>query len=377
MVDDLANKHPFLARFCIEESIEILPYVHTHQCLVLRHVVADPVPERLKADYDVRKSIINQCLELAYRYELLDSDRRSRLKGSDNIRFWSLLSELKVALWLENQGLRLEFNPPAREGGIGDFKVSSRQGEVFIEVKTLFGDREMLVQEGILSQLCDYLESQQLSVSSVDLLCCPSDLADNNLDAICHGVQETILPMLSKVIEQDSEMKVTYDNNEGLVIEITLSAQASIVGAMTYGGVLSIDDQLRCKLGMPVNGHNYRLQVSAEEIPSLVIVHDRGHWVDDVIGEILYGTRVGTSLIDQSIRWDYREKNGKWDIEASSPLSAVGVYRELFRGDPEITNIYLCPKPEYPIYKSLFNDTNIRWWRLGDDHVAVVQDTNS
>lgn len=338
----------------------------------------DPVPRHLKKDYAARKSILNRCIGLVYKHNVLNRDRINRLKGNDYIRFWSLVNELKVGVWLEKQGLRIRFDPPTKAGGRGEFEVYTKDGEAFIEVKTLFGDPDMLSQEELISKLSDYLEQQELPVTIVNLLNYPHDFSNNNLESLFESIKTSLLTSFTAIGEGKSEKTIKYENEQGLAIDFVVSAESSGVIGMAYGGFIDIDNQLKCKLGMPVRGMNCRAQISARDIPSLVIICDAGNLSNLTIEGILYGTRVGTLIKGKPIVFEHREKNGKWDNDLESPLSAVGVFKWSLKEDfvPNV-DIYLCPRPSFLLPKSIFSECNIRWWRLGDDRIAVIQDIDN
>ena len=372
MVNSLDPKYPHLARFCSEEDIQILPYEHSHQCLTLKDLVVYGVPEGFKESYESRRTICNQCLEFAYRHDALDPDRRSRLKGKDNVRFWSLLNELKVGLWLESQGLHIRFDPLAQEGRKGDFETSSVDSRVFVEVKTLFGDKDMLGQEGFLANLADWCEQERLPVELLNLLEYPCDLGKKDLDTIFQRIKERILQ--STLVLSGDRQTIEYSDESGILIEIGLCTNSVGVVSLGYGGWIGVEGQMRCKLGMPGTGKNCGVQTAAASIPSLMIVYDMSQWLKPLTVEaVLYGKLVQVS---QSGRL-CREEDGKWNRDMESPLSAVGIFRQSFPAFParvETTvDMYLCPRPRFPLHKCLFTDQGITWLCLGDDGTKVAQ----
>ncbi len=350
-----------------------MPYTHTHRSLMLKDIVVHSVPEERKPRYDARKSILNQCLKLVYDHNILNEDRKSRLKSNDRQLFWSLIKELEVALWLKNQGLVLSFDPPAKKGRKGDFKVSSKQGEAFVEVKTLFGDKEMLGQNELLSKLADYLEKRGLPVSTIDLVSYPCDFSNNYLDILFGKIEARLLRSVPRIRQDRPNRPIPYKDKRGLKIEFELSPKISKVEKMAYGGFIDVDDNLRCKLGMTVKGRECKLQLSTKDIPSIVIICDQGSWSDPIIIEgILYGNRVGT-LGSTGTVWYERKRDGRWDNTYPSRLSAVGIFKSSLDIFPSSVDMYLCPNPLYPLPRSLMSDTNIRWCQLGKDKVSITE----
>jgi len=370
-MDNLATNYPYLTRFCKEEGINIMPYTHTRQSLILKDIVVDSVPMKRSASYDARKSMLNQCLELAYRHNILDRDRRSRLKGRDSIRFWSLINELRVALWFEAQGLALFFDPPSLGGGKGEFEAFSQRGKLFVEVKTLFGDREMLSKYDLLSRLADYLETGNLPISTIELISCPSDFCEDALGKVFTQISSQLSRSMPAIERGKTKVK-KYNNRKGLVIEFELSPGASKVEQIAYGGFIDMDDNLRCKLGMTVKGRECKVQLSTKDIPSIVIICDQGNWSNPIIEGILYGNRVGILGSTGIVRYE-RKRDGRWDNTYPSRLSAVGIFKSSLDILPSSVDMYLCPNPLYPLPRSLMSNTNIRWWQLDKDKVSITE----
>jgi hypothetical protein len=110
------------------------------------------------------------------------------LKDNDAILFWSTVSEIKVGMWLENQQIDLIcFQPPASNGGKGDFLVNIGDINVFVEVKTKFGDRYMLEQERLVRRIAQHFKVLRLPVHSVVLRFEP-------LTAQCQSVDAYLCP---------------------------------------------------------------------------------------------------------------------------------------------------------------------------------------
>lgn len=369
MRNHFEQEYPHISRFCHEEDIERIPYERTHQQLILKDYISHSTPAHLDNKLFTVRTMLDHCIALLYKYDALDRDRRNRLKGRDEIRFWSLVSELKVGMWLESQGFSLQFDPLARGNRRGEFKASSKRGSVFIEVKTLFGDAKMLGQQEFLSKLADYCESKGLLVQYINILEYPSDFDTRNMDVLIKNIENFILSYTREMYE---DREIEYKDKDGFSIEFTLSPRATKVVSLMYGGFVGVDKQLKCKLGMQVDGRNCEVQVSIEDIPNLIIVFDHGHWTDQIIEGILYGTRV-YDVRGKSEKY-YREKNGLWNTKSSSLISAVGTFKETLEEKYTLdANIYLCPKPHFPLTRSLFPISAVKWWQLSPDSYSVGQ----
>jgi len=92
-------------------------------------------------DAEVWRSHVNDCLELAIRYELKDADLDSRLIGGDRDTFEAAINELKCARCLEDifGKSSLRWHPQGSEGRIGEFEIVSdgMAKPIFVEVKTI------------------------------------------------------------------------------------------------------------------------------------------------------------------------------------------------------------------------------------------------
>jgi hypothetical protein len=316
------------------------------------------------------RNMLDSCIRLAYEHDALSLDRKSRIKGKDATRFWSLISELRVGLWLKNQDLALQFDPPAKNGHVGDFEASSGGEAVFIEVKTLFGDREMLGQEELLSKLADYFERKSIPVQSINLLEYPSDFNNSAVDALTEEIERFLIPRITQLCK---ETEVEYGSPGSLLIKFTLVPGASRVVSKMYGGYLAIDKQLKSKLGMQVDGKNFEVQVSAKDIPSVIILNDRGHWTEPILDGILYGTKV-TRVYKNGEETYYRENNGLSGTGNSNLISAVGVFKETLDEQYSLNvKMYLCPKADFPLSKTLLNDRGIKWLQLAPDGYSIIE----
>ena len=102
----------------------------------LHRLLAEQRPEA-----DIWRKRIDDCLELAYRYNLVDADLEARLKKGDWESWQASMNELRVAKLLE--GLFgtdcLRWRPQGREKREGEFELVLNKTDkpIFIEVKTI------------------------------------------------------------------------------------------------------------------------------------------------------------------------------------------------------------------------------------------------
>lgn len=366
------KKYPHLLRFCTEEQIPIIPYSHTYKQLLLTDLVACSIPEQLIGDFESRKKVIDKCLEFGYRHDILDKDRKSRLKCKDKdpVNFWSTVSEMKVGVWLEEQGIKIIcFKPPSENGGIGDYLIRGNGHIVFIEVKTLFGESYMLEQERLTSDIAQHCQNQKLPVERVNLVHYSRDY-DYAINK-CRLLKE-VEELIRKNLLLTERRTVSYSDPNSIEIEIDLDPGASRVLSRMYGGFSSLLDDLKIRLGMCVEGIQGKLQTSSESIPSVCIIDDLSFNIDDVLIEnVLYGNLVEDHTKPPTVVY-YRKNDGKWSSSSPSELSSVFILK-FFPATTKVKTLYayLCPNPKYKLSKSTFPEVKIVWCKLDKKGIFV------
>lgn len=364
------KKYPYLLSFCREEEIPITPYSYPYGQLLLSDIVASSIPDQSIDDFESRKKVVDKCLEFGCKHGILDNNRRSRLKRKDPVQFWSTVSEMKVGVWLEEQGIKIIcFEPPSDNAGKGDYLIQRNGHIVFIEVKTLFGESYMLEQDGLTSDIAQRCQNQKLPVESVNLVHYSRDYDyANNKCKLLEEVEE----LIRKNLPLTERRTVSYSDPNGIEIEIDLNPGASRVLSRMYGGFSSLLDDLKIRLGMCVEGIQGKLQTSAESIPSVCIIDDLSYNIDDIlIEDVLYGNLVEDHTKPPTVVY-YRKNDGRWSSSSPSELSSVFILKFV----PTTTKVktlsaYLCPNPKYELSKSTFPDVKIVWWKLDKKGIFV------
>src|SRR4030042_1812241 len=109
------------------------------------HRMSAWVTSMLKSDSErarLFRNQLDQCLELAYRKDIVDNDLKARIKNPDVTVFESAFYELKVAKLIESKGNEIKFHPPGKDRSKLEYEAIGPQRSCLIEVKTLFESEE-------------------------------------------------------------------------------------------------------------------------------------------------------------------------------------------------------------------------------------------
>ncbi|MQY56318.1 MAG: hypothetical protein GH152_03740 [Dehalococcoidia bacterium] len=121
---------------------------------------------KLLTDEDPRidklRNNVNECLELAYRYDLVDADLEARLKRGDRESWQANINELVVAKLMEEIfGIGcLRWRPQGRKKRVGEFELVLNEKDipVFVEIKTVFPRELEKLEHRIIEKLSRYAE---------------------------------------------------------------------------------------------------------------------------------------------------------------------------------------------------------------------------
>lgn len=139
----------------------------------IESVTEDNLSYRFLVDKDPRANVwrqeIDDCLELAYRYNLVDADLEARLKKGDRESWAAAINELRVAKTLEAFfGVDcLRWHPKGHEKKVGEFELvlSKTDKPIFIEVKTVFPRELERLEERIREKLRGFVK--QVPITSL------------------------------------------------------------------------------------------------------------------------------------------------------------------------------------------------------------------
>jgi hypothetical protein len=355
--------YPHLMQFCNEERIPILPYSPYNGAITLGHIIASGTPQTSNRIFEGPKEQIDRCLEFGYKYKILNKERRSRLMGGSPKDYWSSVSELSVGIWLEKQDFKiLHVEPPSSRGRKGDYLVESKGNTLFMEVKTLFGEKDFLYQERMGRDLAQYCREKQLPVERFSLLSYPSGYDyTSEKDSLLQDIEKTVLGHLPI----SNKKTITYTGKGGIWITMDIAPDVSHPSGYGCTGWSGMHDFLQDRL------NEDRVQVSAQDIPSVCLINDVNSIIrkKDIEG-FLYG-----SLVEDATKCStmiYRKDNGRWSRESASELNAVFVLRfEHYALDVKTLDAYLCPNPKYELSKSNFSENNMTWWVLDKNGINI------
>lgn len=119
---------------------------------------------RFLVDKDPRANVwrkeIDDCLELAYRHNLVDANLEARLKKGDRESWLATINELRVAKTLEAFFGKdcLLWHPKGHGEKVGEFALVKTEELIFIEVKTAFPRDLERLEERIIQKLSSLAE---------------------------------------------------------------------------------------------------------------------------------------------------------------------------------------------------------------------------
>ncbi len=318
---------------------------------------------------------IDDCLELAYRYSLVDADLETRMK-TDDWEFWqSAVNELIVAKYLESVSGRdsLHWHPQGRKRKVGEFKVvQDNAGPLFVEVKTIF-PRELEALEGrIRLKLSRFAEQVPI----------PALLSLRILEV---GKSENMSGKRFKTFlnKQLSAVRISENRKEPVQVE---NYKDDVTGLVLKVEILPIspDGLTHCRIGA-IGGKarfsandeyiKHSLRGAYEQRPSgtqpyLVILCspieigiDEHDVLNALLGKLAFRVYLAKGAgVDLPPSEPFRKPNGFYNPQRNRRLSATGLYSEQWHGDcfEQRLEIYHNPFARYPLDESLFRSNSVR-----------------
>ncbi len=323
-----------------------------------------------RTEAEIWRQHIDDCLELAYRYNLVDADLEARLRKGDWESWEAAINELKVGKFLENLfGVSsLRWRPQGRGRRVGEFEVvlSDLDITIFVEVKTiLLRDLENLEQR-VFDKLRRCIKKVPLPfILSVQLR--NAGQTENFSERRLKGF---LVRELSKCSTEDTEKHYElpdYQDMTGLHLEIQAypnpKRRTCLLGACGYNvRMMNNAEYVKHSLSKA-----YEKLANGDKRSIVVLCPSPNYLIDeyDILNALL-GTKVFTvtmsgdgSVIDTKTS---RKPDGFFQLKHKQKLSLVGVYKERFtedaiRGDLEL---YHNPLTVNPLDDSIFKGKGVR-----------------
>lgn len=323
------------------------------------------------SELDALRNSVNECLELAYRYDLVDADLEARLKKGNQESWQAAMNELSVARIMEGifgEGC-LQWHPQGKKQKVGEYELVTNKIDtsIFIEVKTVFPRDMERLENRIIYKLRRYAEQVPI----------PSFL---NVHIEVPGTSESISGKKFKIFlsrelsainpndlaEKESKLPDYKDDSTGLHLKIETLAikpkkeeQDCHIGIIG-GGVRSLENEEYIKhslskaYGQLPSGENPCLVIIC---PSTAFPIDADDMLDALLGHLAvryYWQNGETTKEPETIR----KPDGFFQLHRNRKVSAVGLYKGRNVENP--LEIYHNPCGRNPIPDSIFMKEGIR-----------------
>jgi hypothetical protein len=361
----IPKKYKYLNKFFPADFIESL--------------TEDNLSYRFLVDEDPRANVwrqeIDDCLELAYRYKLVDADLEGRLKKGDGETFEAAINELRVAKTFESffgAGC-LQWHPKGHGEKVGEFVLVNTKEKIFVEVKTIFHRDLERLEERVIEKLRGLAEQVPIaSFLSVRVT------SPGTVESFSGRKFKTFLAReLSEINPDDLGNKSIkfpdyIDDNTGLHIQIeTLQITpnkedvASHIG--TIGGEarhISNEEYIKHSLGKAYE------QLPRKKQPCLVILFpstafptDEDDMLNALLGSLSYHVYLSTGKQGKVPEPEpFRKLDGFYHPQRNRQLSATGLYLAgyIINGIKQGLEIYHNPFALNPLSQSLFKGKEVR-----------------
>jgi len=322
---------------------------------------------------------INDCLELASKYELVDTNFIARISKGDSESFTATINELRCAKYLEEHfgAGSLRWHPEGREGKIGEFEilVSESDNSIFTEVKTIFPKGRDDLEHRIKIKLYSLVEQIALPFRLIIVI---KDVGrvENFKEREFKRILQDELLKIDRSIAKDDEMIAIelpnyVDSVTGLHLEITAYPRSDkelqscrILMIMGEVGPMGREYRIRNTLDKAYE------QRSEGKQPFLVILCTGNLFhidQDDMISALLSNLCVQIPVCDNGSIGEpepYYKLDGVLRPEHRRQLSAIGHYASKYR-DERVEHtlvIYHNPFALNPIDQNVFKGKVARQW---------------
>jgi len=334
---------------------------------------------------------INDCLELALAYELVDTNLMARISKGDSESFTATINELRCAKYLEEHfGVgSLRWHPQGREGKIGEFElvVIESDNSIFTEVKTIFPKGRDELEHRIKQKLVSLVEQIALpfwltiAIKDVGLV---ENFKEREFKRILHEELVKIDLSTAKADEMIPVKLPNYvDSVTGLHLEITAYPRSDkepsnclILGIIGEVGPIGRKGRIYNTLDKA-----YEQRPDGKQ-PFLVILCTGNLFhidQDDMISALFSNLCVQIPVFDNGSIGEpepYYKLDGVLRLEHRRQLSAIGHYANKYRDEriERTVVIYHNPFALNPIDQNIFKGKVARQWvKTGETEMGWME----
>lgn len=360
-MNSLLTPYPYLIRLLPPEFVAFL----TEEDYLYR-LLTDEDPE-----LDELRNRVNECLELAYRYDLVDADLEARLKKGDQESWQAAMNELSVARIMEvffGRGC-LRWHPQGENQKVGEYELVTNKIDtlIFVEVKTVFPRDMERLENRIIQKLHRY--TGQVPIPSflnvhIEVLGTSESISGKKFRNFLSRELSAINP--NDLVEKESNLPDYKDDSTGLHLTIeTLAIKPKQKEQDCHIGIIGgeakfLENEAYIKHSL---SKAYEQLPSGEE-PCLVIICPSTAFPideDDMLAALLghlavrYYWQNGRPIKEPET---IRKPDGFFQPRRNRKVSAVGLYKG--RNVENLLEIYHNPCTTNPIPESIFMKDGIR-----------------
>ena len=323
------------------------------------------------SELDELRNSVNECLELAYRYDLVDADLEARLKKGDQESWQAAMNELSVARVMEiffGRGF-LRWHPQGKNQKVGEYElvINKIDASIFVEVKTVFPRDIERLENRIIYKLRRYAE--QVPIPSflrvfIEMPGTSEAISGRRFKDFLSRELSAINP--SDLAKKESKLPDYKDNSTGLHLKIETLAikpkkeeQDCHIGVIG-GGAKCLENDAYIKHSL---SKAYKQLPSGEKqclviiCPSTAFPIDEDDMLNALLGHLAvrYYWQNGEPTKEPET---IRKPDGFFRPNRNRKLSAVGLYKGRNIQNP--LEIYHNPCTTKPIPDSMFMKEGIR-----------------
>lgn len=324
---------------------------------------------------DAWRQEIDDCLELAYRYNLVDANLEARLKKGDRESWHATINELRVAKTLEAFfGIDcLLWHPKGRGKKVGEFALVKTEELIFVEVKTVFPRDLERLEERIIEKLSSFAEQVPITSFLSAHITSPGTSESFSGKKFKNFLTRELSAINPDDLKQKSIKLPDYkDDNTGLHLEIEtlpirpkkeeVASHIGVIGgeARFVGNKEYIKHSLTKAYEQLPKGKQPGLVILC---PSTAFVIDEDDMLNALLGSLAVrfyqSTGKKTKVPEPET---FRKPDGFYHPRRHRQLSATGLYQEgFFKNDIEQgLEIYHNPCALNSLSESLFKGKGVR-----------------